>query len=229
MINPRLIVRPVVRSFASKAAGKLRKPSIPFRDFETVKRNARSVINREDLALDAFLSRHRPLFLLDLKGENARQEAPRSPWIASASGRDLNPEMKDVPEEVVETLRPYEDQGYSNTMEEEADWDLDPLLTSSFASQLHKKISSQLKNLQVTTIPGLNGGASVVLINKKDIPRPFEEPEADLELSPVSDSFLRNPSMYATSVKRKRRTKMNRHKYKKRRKAQRAMRRKLNK
>lgn len=219
---------------ATTTPKKFRKPSLPFRDYDAVRRNSMNVVSREDVALDAFLSRHRPLFLMDLKGEgSSRMGANASPWFQSANGTELDSEMmKNVPEDVVDRLKPFQEQ---KAMEEE-EFETDPLLTDSFAQQLEKTLNFKIKGMEIVMPAGTS--ASLVLVKNQNETEKYhistkdqtvEQEQDNYVQSPVSDSFLRQNTMQLTSVMRKRRIKMNRHKYKKRRKAQQAMRRKLNK
>jgi hypothetical protein len=235
------------RYTSSSSTPPLRKPSVPFRDYNAVRRNARG-ISQEDLALDTFLSRHRPLFLMDLRGDQGQEYPHLSPWLQSASGAQLNPEMNDVPEEVVENLKPFEEQ--KNEIEEdEEDAELEALGEQPLfgvlpfdpfqkKEQQPKQVNFRVKDLNITLPAGTSATISMVKKDKKASGPMYEKYTITsktgakltdtLKQSPTSSSFLR-PNWQADSVKRKRGTKMNRHKYKKRRKAQRALRRKLRK
>lgn len=255
---------------SSSSTPPLRKSSVPFRDYSAVRRNSRG-ISREDLALDSFLSRHRPLFLMDLRGDQQPHDYTQlSPWLQSASGAQLNPEMNNVPEEVVEKLRPFEEQKSELEAAQEEDEEINDLSEVAMAAnnggyvgdqplfgvlpfdpfqqqqqksttkkeKKTKEVNFRVKDLNVTLPAGTSATISLVKKDKK-APGPMYEKYTittqegaklsdSLKMSPTSGSFLRS-NIYADSVKRKRRTKMNRHKYKKRRKAQRSLRRKLRK
>lgn len=216
----------------------------------------------KELALDMFFSGHRPLFLMDHFGAEARAEAgiksnpptdtrEYMPWDVSVSGLPLNPAMKDVPRPIVRNLVPFQ----PSPTEEEA--------ISMETSRLQKRLENEAMygpnggngvkvfSMEVNNQEGIEGAPkggkngvtefSIVvdedLANHPEVTRSLAKiknmflNDADVDslpqivYSPVSLSFGR--FIHATSVKRKRKLKMNKHKLRKRRKLQRAVRRKL--
>uniref|UniRef100_A0A060T345 Small ribosomal subunit protein mS38 n=1 Tax=Blastobotrys adeninivorans TaxID=409370 RepID=A0A060T345_BLAAD len=235
------------KSANASARPVLRKASVPFRDFNAVRRNARSVATEEDLALQKLWARHRPLFLLPESREDVEGGQWGPVWTQSPSGRDLNPDMKSVPPEVAWRLRPFEAQISENQIEdiEDAQKSESEDLLTDFTKVLNRSLKINVKGLQLVMPAGTSASVSLARKLKRGRPR-YEQrytistrdhmtAEDDGSMgysvdgyvaSPASKSFAR-PAMSVTSVKRKRRIKMNRHKYKKRRKAQRALRVKL--
>ena len=214
--------------------------------------------NESDLALEELFSRHRPLFLMDLQAAGQPQMT-MSPWFQSASGEPLNPDIEAVPIEVVDNLTPFQEQREVELDDEPDLYDdpimalakLDTQEQNMNPEQDYKgpmllklrgmMISLTSANSATVTVIKRNGKKGQSPIVEKYLISTNQKEEGDVaedenkalfgedySVSPSSTSFLR-PSIQATSVKRKRRIKMNRHKYKKRRKAQRALRRKLGK
>lgn len=178
------------------------------------------------------------------------------PWDVSVSGLSTNPEMKNVPRKIVRNLIPYVEaptENEANTIETLRQQRIEALKKQHQRavealgvadSENVKVISFEINNNEMSNSPVPSTEFSVFvdgeLANNPDVVKSLKKvqevlanPEEFTRVhtpyiieSPVSDSFGR--IIYATSVKRKRKLKMNKHKLKKRRKLQRALRRKLN-
>lgn len=181
------------------------------------------------------------------------------PWDVSVSGLELNPDMKNVPRVIVRNMLPYqpapteaeatkmEAERLQKRMEENA------ILAATgvgrngvkvFSVEVNGNNNTNTTNFFDNNNNNLNTEFSIVvdeeLANHPDVSRSLNKikslllGETDINEflphiveSPVSKSFGR--VIQATSVKRKRKLKMNKHKLRKRRKLQRALRRKLDK
>lgn len=220
----------------------------------------------KELALDMFFSGHRPLFMMDHFGPEAKADAGINtkpapdtreymPWDVSVSGLPLNSEMKNVPRSIVRNLVPFS----APPTEDEA--------LSLESSRLRKRLENE-------NAYGLNGGSGVEVFsmevngsdnqgtsgmfnhdsNKNGVTEfsiivdeeLAHSPEVARSLARIKNMFLNDVDVdklpqivysptslsfgrfiHATSVKRKRKLKMNKHKLRKRRKLQRSTRRKL--
>lgn len=181
------------------------------------------------------------------------------PWDVSVSGLELNPEMKNVPRVIVRNMLPFqpapteaeatkmEAERLQQRMEENA------ILAATgvgrngvkvFSVEVNGNNNTNATNFFDNNNNNLNTEFSIVvdeeLANHPDVSRSLNKikslllGETDISEflpriveSPASKSFGR--IIEATSVKRKRKLKMNKHKLRKRRKLQRALRRKLDK
>lgn len=191
-----------------------------------------------------FFSGYRPLFVVDhfRKNEKKLKEAMEAevnqeflPWDVSVSGLPINPEMKNVPRSIVRNLVPYKD---TPTEEEAQKIDHARALTKNNVKVVSIEFDTKTGTAKFNSLSDESEFSYVV--NKvfkknadllKTVGRLFNpESISDIETpllieSPASESYGR--IVYLTSVKRKRKLKMNKHKLRKRRKLQRALKRKL--
>lgn len=203
-----------------------------------------------DLALDMFFSGYRPLFLMDHFGSEEKPKPPVDtreymPWDISISGLALNPEMKKVPRSIVRNLIPFQ----PSPTEQEAiaketarKQETTDNGTKVLTVEINNSNSRSMKKShnQHTTDNNVMEFSFIVdddFANHPDVKRSLTRIQnmlldpsdfksgPHIVYSPVSLSFGR--FVHATSVKRKRKLKMNKHKLRKRRKLQRAVRRKL--
>lgn len=174
------------------------------------------------------------------------------PWDVSVSGLPLNPAMKDVPRPIVRNLVPFQP---SPTEEEAISIETSRLQKRLENEAMYGPNGGngvKVFSMEVNNQEGIEGASnsgnkngvtefSIVvdeeLANHPEVTRSLAKiknmflNDADVDslpqivYSPVSLSFGR--FIHATSVKRKRKLKMNKHKLRKRRKLQRAVRRKL--
>lgn len=174
------------------------------------------------------------------------------PWDVSVSGLAINPEMKNVPRKIVRNLVPYNPA----PTEAEADiieaarkkqleqFQKDRQLQFGLGDGV-KVINFELKGDLSTDSNGLPQGTEFsvfvdgelstnpeILRSLNKFKEIISDPDSFTEVltpyikeSPASDSYGR--VVYCTSVKRKRKLKMNKHKLRKRRKLQRSLKRKL--
>lgn len=191
-----------------------------------------------------FFSGYRPLFVVDHFRQKAgliefiesRNNQEYMPWDVSVSGLPLNPEMKNVPRYVVRNLVPYKDTPteeealkLDKARREKADKNVAVLTLEVDAETGKAKLSSIPDDCDLPTFFKGQFSQNPELLKSMD--RFFKsETIPDIETpfiveSPASESYGR--VIYATSVKRKRKLKMNKHKLRKRRKLQRALKRKL--